>query len=682
MNTKSNLNILLTICNNPFTGYKREFYSLDDFEQACIDLHNFEIKPETYIHPEYIEYDCEGCSVIPYVNPKNLSEVVGYAINGTIKKYDTDQTPHELLDSKMVSWVVGTTAIFASNTNKANIPYVLGTDNSDLFIRISKAGVTILFHQDIDQSYQLINDGMPETIFRAMTGFNQPKQNQDLFVKLSDSFNALQSKQIKQFFLSEINNLKRKIDPNTFMPESLKQWGELIPLEHKMVQENASYPIHAFPQIPQEAIKQVAYYNHVPIALAGQTALGVMVYVAQEHTQAPSDKTIKGQPCSFGVLSIFESGGGKDETRNLLASSIEQRENNAIKQYMADKNAYSSLPLKERKNEQEPVNPITLYKKGTTQGIVKAMSRSAFSSFAWQTTEGAMVLGGYSFSIETIGESLGVVNSLIDKGTSSNTLHGNEEPEIVIGKRFSVDLSIQDVMAKKALNNETLRHQGFLARFLFAAPEPLPENKVTIEQRLIKPSENSAIIAFNELSERLKYPPHKENSLMINERIQFLKDDEAEILHIDFENYIKKEARKTKNYCGKYYSIRPNALRMIQYSLRVATALAYFNPELDYIDAKTMKGAIDLCTYSLDEWIRYYNKDEDEETDTDLMLKWLIKQETGKVLKSSISTHATPAKLRNKNIRDDILKTLCDCNYVKIEKISGKEYVVINPVLL
>ncbi|EMW7814171.1 TPA: DUF3987 domain-containing protein [Acinetobacter baumannii] len=682
MNSQITFSNPIAVNIDPITGHKTEFYTLNAFVEACIDRNSFKIKPETYIHPEYMDYDCDGCSVIPYVNPKDLSEVVGYTISGNVKKFDTDKNPHELLDSKKVAWVVGATGVFASNTNKANIQYVLGTDNLELFLKIANAGDAIVFHKDIDQAYWIINDGMPETIFRAMTGFNEPEQNQDLFIKLDDSFYMLKSKQINSFFLSEINHLKRKIDTNTFMPDSIIQWGELIPLEHKIVQVQASYPIHAFPLIPQQAIKQVSYYNHVPVALAGQTALGVMVYVTQEHAQAPSDKTIKGQPCSFGVLTIFESGGGKDETRNLLASSIEQRENNAIKQYMTDKNAYSSLPLKERRNEHEPINPITLYKKGTTQGIVKAMSRSVFSSFAWQTTEGAMVLGGYSFNTETIGESLGVVNSLIDKGTSSNTLYGNEEPEIVIGKRFSVDLSIQDVMAKKALNNETLKLQGFLARFFVAAPEPLPVNRITKEQRLIKPSEDAAIIAFNELSERLKYPAHKENSLTTDERIHFLKDEEAETLHVEFENYIKKEANKTKNYCGKYYSIRPNALRMIQYSLRVATVLAYFTPELDYIDAKTMQGAIDLCTYSLDEWIRYYNKDEDEETDSDLMLKWLLKQGTEKVLKSSISTHVTPKKLRNKNTRDDILKTLCDGNYVKIEKISGKEYVVINPVLL
>ena len=464
-----------------------------------------------------------------------------------------------------------------------------------------------------------------------------------------------------------IDGAIEQLNPNT--------WGELIPLAQANTSKATAYPIHAFPPIARDAIKQAADYNHVPLALAGQTAMGLMVDIAQEHAQAPSDKTTKGQPCSFGVFSVFESGGGKDETRNLLARSIADREKKDKVKYLADRDAYNSLPVKERREEPKPINPITLYTKGTTQGIVKAMSHSVFSSFAWQTTEGAMILGGYSLTSDTMGESLGVINHLIDRGETSSILHGDDEPEIVIDKRFSVDLSIQDVMAKKALNNEALRHQGFLARFLFAAPEPLPIRKVTKEMRRIIASEDSAIIAFNELSERLKYPPHTEINPFSDGRTQFLKDDEADALHINFENYIKAAADKG----GKYHIIRPNALRMIQYSLRVATVLTYFTPELHSIDAKTMQGAIDLCTYSLDEWIRYYGKD--EEADSDQMLKWLLKQKSSKVLKSSISTHATPAKLRNKNIRDDVLTSLSDCNYVQIEKIGGKDYVVLNPNL-
>ncbi|WP_180115300.1 MULTISPECIES: DUF3987 domain-containing protein [unclassified Acinetobacter] len=674
MNVKIIFNEPFAASTDPVTGNKTEYHSIEDFAKGCIDEQNLKVKPESYIHPELPEYNCEENTVFPFVNPQQLKEVIGYRIGGIAKKWDITQTPHKEIDSKKVSFLIGKEGIVASIKNTTSMQYVLGTDSAELFAKLAKAGESVIFHSDIDVAYRIINSGMPETIFRAMTGFNQPKKNQDLFIKLDESFKELQSTQIKYFFSEKINELKQAIDPNTFIREPLKQWEELLPLVQK--ESNASYPIHAFPEIVQNAVKKAAYYNHVPLALAGQTALGLMVYVAQEHAQAPSDKSIKGQPCSFGTLSVFESGGGKDETRNLLAKSIVDRDRKDKVGYLAEKRAYEALPPKEKKDIPLPINPVTLYTKGTTQGIVKAMSRSIRTSFAWQTTEGAMVLGGYSLTSDTMGESLGVINTLIDQGESSSTLHGNDEPEIVIDKRFSVDLCIQDVMAKKALNNEALRHQGFLARFLFAAPEPLARRKVTKETRCIIASEDSAIIAFNELSERLKYPPHIEIDYLSGKRTQFMKDAEADALHIEFENHIKEAADKS----GKYHSIRPNALRMIQYSLRVATVLAYFTPELDCIDAKTMQGAIALCTYSLDEWIRYYGKD--EETDSDLLLKWLMKENGSKILKSRISTHASPAKLRNKNIRDDALTTLCDCNYVRIEKISGKDYVVLNSTLL
>lgn len=99
MNSQITFSNPIAVNIDPITGHKTEFYTLNAFVEACIDRNSFKIKPETYIHPEYMDYDCDGCSVIPYVNPKDLSEVVGYTISGT-KKFDTDKNPHELLDSK------------------------------------------------------------------------------------------------------------------------------------------------------------------------------------------------------------------------------------------------------------------------------------------------------------------------------------------------------------------------------------------------------------------------------------------------------------------------------------------------------------------------------------------------------------------------------------------------------
>jgi hypothetical protein len=452
----------------------------------------------------------------------------------------------------------------------------------------------------------------------------------------------------------------------------IHEWQEPEPLRLKNDYVEGEYPLHAFPEIVQRAIHKAALYNHVPYALVGQTAMGIMTYIAQEHVQAPSDKSRKGQPCSFGLFTIFESGGGKDETRNLLGKSIVEAENNAKKKFAEDVKAYKASSREEKAEMSYPINPQTIFSKTTTQGIVRAMARSIMESFVWQTTEGAIVLGGYSLTSDTVGESLGIINNLIDQGTTSSVLKGEEEPEFVVNKRFSVDLSIQAVMAKKTLNSDVFKLQGFLARFLFSAPEPLPLRIVTKHDRQIKADEDADIIVFNEFCERLKNPPQKESSFGESERILFNKSSEADDIHIEYENYINQQCADG----GRYAHIRPNAKRTIQYCLRVAAVLAYFTPELDEVDAKTMQSAIDLCKYSLDEWVRYYANS--EESDSQLLLEFLKKQKQPEIKKSYVQQNC-PSKFRNKsNLLNDALTHLVDSGYITITE-SKPIKVVLNP---
>lgn len=471
-------------------------------------------------------------------------------------------------------------------------------------------------------------------------------------------------------------NLNNTIDFKINKSESkLIEWGEIKPLNLKSENNGSEYPIKAFPPIVRQAIIQAAFYNHVPLALSGQTALGIMVYIAQKHIQAPSDKSKSGQPCSFGLFTIFESGGGKDETRALLGKSIIELEDSLLKQFVDDIKDYKARSKENSKQISYPENPQTIFEKTTTQGIIKLMSKSYQTSFAWQTTEGAMIIGGYSLTSETQGESLGIINNLIDKGSTSCVLKGTEEPEFVIDKRFSIDLSIQNIMASKTLHNEVFRHQGFLARFLFAAPTPLPMKKITLQDRLIRADEDEKIIAFNNICSDLHVSNSKINFVGLGERFLFLKSNEAHVLHIAFENYINECCIEN----GKYHSIKPYAKRSIQYCLRVAAVLAYFHKDLNEIDEKTMQSAIDICTFSLEEWIRYYAKD--EKTDSQILLDWLLKQNSNIVFKSSILTNATPKHLRKKALRDAALQHLIDCNYVAITHIDKKECVILNPQL-
>ena len=678
MNAKITLNAPLAVSTDPVTGNITEYHSIEDFATSCIDERNLKVKPESYICSKLPDYNCEECTVLPYVNPEQLSKVVGYAIKGIAKKYDTDQTPHKEIDSKEISFSIGKAGVIASNTNNKCMPYVLGTDNIDLFVQLAKAGEAIVLHKDIDAAYQIINNGMPETIFRMMVGFNLSQQDQDLFVQVNDSFKTLPPNQIKQFFLDKKQQILKSIESDSFEQHSIQQpqaheWKEpqLLHIANQYVE--GEYPIHAFPDVIAKAIKKSAHFHNVPLAVAAQTYLGEQAYIAQRHIKAPSDKSEKGQPCSLFMLTIFPSGEGKDVCKSVASKISEKIESENMNRFYADYKSWSKKKSDERGDA--PVNPMSRFKKTTTQAIIRMMADGAGNSYIWATGEGGYLFSGYSLKSDTVGESISVLNDLVDTGKGNALLRNAEDSHFFENKYFSLDIAVQDVVARPALTNSLLREQGFLARVLFAAPAPLQHREVTLEQQSIKPYDDEDLKAYWKFCEKMLTTPYFGNKLFVGDdgRVVITKCQDAERLHIQYQNHIGQEAGKG----GKYEFIRAYALRTNQYVLRVAAILAYCS-EVDYIDARIMQNAIDLCKYSLDEWLRYYGKM--EKSDSELMLDWLKKQDSSKILKSAISTTVYPKHLRSKNNRDAALSHLIDAEHIHIEQIGKKEYVVLNPL--
>ena len=218
----------LVVSTDPVTGFKTEYHSLENFAQSCIDEQAFKVKPESYIYSKLPDYNCENCIAFPLVNPNKLTEVTGYRIGGIVRKFDIAQEPFKEIDSKKVSFLIGKGQI-AANTNKKYMSYVLGTDNIGLFANIAKAGEAVVFHKDIDRAYEIINKGVPESIFRMIVGFNEPGQNQDLFIKLDEGFGALSANQVRQFFLEKKQQLIKSIDPDTFEQHSADEVVAQIP---------------------------------------------------------------------------------------------------------------------------------------------------------------------------------------------------------------------------------------------------------------------------------------------------------------------------------------------------------------------------------------------------------------------------------------------------------------------
>lgn len=462
-----------------------------------------------------------------------------------------------------------------------------------------------------------------------------------------------------------LTNAKQQVDQQAIT------WEKLQPLEPAVIANVNSYPIEAFPAIIANAIKKSAIYHDVPLAMAGQIYLGEMAFMAQSHIDAPSDKSAKGQPCSLAMFTIFPSGDGKDNCINDACKVSMSNLDKQMQDYQEDKLAWSNSDPKERGDP--PRSPLNRFKKLTTQGLVTLISKGGSKSYTWTTGEGAYLLSGYNMKSDTVGESLSVINDLVDTGRSNNVIKGLDEAEYLADVRFSINIAVQNVVAKPALHNDLLREQGFLARFLFAAPDPLKNIKVTKQKRQMKPYNDPDIKAYWELCSKLITDAPAVLNEQSSARRLIVKSDSADDVHIDYENFINEHSELK----GKYSLIAAYAKRTKQYVLRVAAILAFFDDKT-VIDADVMANAIKICKHSIDEWINYYGAH--EKTDSEILLEWLLDQKTTKVLKSSINQNVR--KLKTVPLRDAAIKHLIDTGYVTLDKIGKSEYVVLNPTIL
>ena len=202
----------LAVSTDPVTGNTTEYHSIEDFTTGCIDERNLKVKTESYIYSKLPGYNCEECTALPFVDPQQLDKVIGYQIGGTAKKYDTSQTPHKEIDSQKVSFLIGKAGVIASNTNNKYMPYVLGTDDINLFVKLAKAGEVVVLHKDIDAAYQIISNGIPESIFRMMVGEKPPVNKADLFIQADEDLKNLSPNLIKKFFFDKKQQIEKLIE--------------------------------------------------------------------------------------------------------------------------------------------------------------------------------------------------------------------------------------------------------------------------------------------------------------------------------------------------------------------------------------------------------------------------------------------------------------------------------------
>ena len=471
------------------------------------------------------------------------------------------------------------------------------------------------------------------------------------------------------------------------------EWGELLPLSQSETVLNP-YPIHALPPLAQEAVIAISEHVQSPIAMTAQCVIGAMSHIAQAKVNAPHPFNPQGEPCSLYLLTEGQSGSRKSTSRNLADQAIikyERKQYEAYRQELEQwKTAQAGLPKKDREaycaENPPPNDPSTLYSDITLESIAGLYIDGILSNASIASDEAGQFFGGHTMKGDTRNQALGGYAKLFDDGfvertRSKSNLNGSGRAYDV---RLTFNLQGQHEVLADALKDPVLRGQGFLPRFILTIPENLAGTRLqdAIYRNKNASTDHRLIAYWTRCEYLLDDCPHvKSEDELHNGRYVLPMNEEAKEIDAAFYNMFEELQGKGK----RYEYLQAFASRASQLARRLATVFAYFEG-LQWIDAKTLRGACEVVKHSLNEWAMYADIEVKSESDTERLIRWFVKHCIDKQISTltySNFMNKCPRPMRgSKQKLEPVLKELIDSNYLRIEEVSKVRHVVINPILL
>lgn len=444
------------------------------------------------------------------------------------------------------------------------------------------------------------------------------------------------------------------------------------------------YPLDALTYEMRRAVDAIVEHAMVPAAIAGQCIVGAVTHLAQTRVNAwhPMGRP-GGAPCSLFMLSLFGSGEGKSSARKLAFKSIDEAEKEARTHYrQACAEIMASADQLKGKAREEflaanplPPDPKTQYSDATFEPLAGDFIRG-MPAASWDTDEGGQMLGGSSLKADTVAATLGGLTKGFDDGHFERTRSkGNAEGSgVAYNRRLSIHLLAQPVAVAETLSNPLLVGQGFLARFLLAAPDSLAGTCfITVEDLERSAYADPRLQAYWSRCKEIAASPECINPETGEVAPPVLMPDmEAKRAWVDFRNEIESDLGPL----GKFSGLKPFARRGAEQALRLAAVLGCFEG-IEHIDSDCMRRACALARYSLSEWLRYSDADA---VDPDLrkaveLMTWLRDQ---KRAAKWCEFHANdlgksgPAAVRSAKVRDKVLAVLVKHHHLLTN--DGKQF--------
>lgn len=402
------------------------------------------------------------------------------------------------------------------------------------------------------------------------------------------------------------------------------------------------YPLAELGAVLQPAAEAIKRVIQAPDAIIG----GSLLAAASLAAQAQADVHIDGRtiPLSLWLLSVAESGERKSavDAEAMRAARVYEAELGKgyeaaleihaaeLAQWEAQRDAAKAeakktkgVGLADALRKLGPPPPAPLLPRVTAadftaEGLFKLLSASRPTVGAF-TDEAALVFGGHGMTKETVMRTAGTLCKLWDNGTLDRVRSGDGAQKLH-GRRFALHLLAQPVIAERALSDDVLAGQGFLARCLLAWPQGTAGGRAYLAESLRNDTAMQRLASVLLALHRKPLPLAEGERQALTPRALVLEPD-AKAAWIALHDAVE-------SHCGpgqRFAQVKPWASKAAEQALRIAGVLALVdNPDATGIGKATMERAGELALWHLNEAVRLAGTAElsPEVRDAEALLDW------------------------------------------------------------
>lgn len=469
--------------------------------------------------------------------------------------------------------------------------------------------------------------------------------------------------------------------------------------------EAAPYPVGALPDIMRNAVHEFQSYGKQPMALVACSALAAASLCTQAHINVARDRALIG-PTSLNMTVIARSGERKTSTDRRMSQPVRQWQESYLKERADDiKSQQAEIDAHEaekagllakikskagksdisgfkdqlkflaKNSPPPPIIPCYFYEDCTPEALGQNLAEGWPSASVW-SDEAGLVIGGHGMKEDSATRYLALLNRMWD-GNTFERKRTTAKSFTIKGRRLTCSLMMQhEVLLRLSLgSNGISRGIGFMARYLFAHPVSTMGTRLYQEPPITTPKLDAW---DNRLRHILDFEmPMDRKTFELSPRVIAMQPA-AKQSWVSYFNSVEKELSAD----GEFTDVADFASKSGENAARIAGVFQLLNTQsFGDVTQETMEQALAIAGWHLLEAKRLFDSDIQSPAILDAIKLegWILAQE-GQVSPRDI-LHRGPNKLREKSVRDEALKLLQEKNRLFIEKIGGKDVIIVHPEL-